>query len=106
MLLLLLVIFQGTRSVFVPNPNAILYERLFGNYRIDFVKTEHTCNRTEWESRAGDVPTVHRQRLAKSNIILMTSQCDSRFTVNVSVMWLIKLLRMYHLFGQLQMLGQ
>ena len=31
-----------------------------GNYRIDFVQTDNSCNRTEWESNASDVPSVPR----------------------------------------------
>ena len=62
---LLLFWISGLRATFVSNPNFVLYDRLMNNYRIDFVQTDDSCNRTEWETNETDVPSVPRDKLEK-----------------------------------------
>ena len=63
LLRLLLFWITGLRATFVSNPNFVLYDRLMNNYRIDFVQTDDSCNRTEWETNKADVPSVPRDKL-------------------------------------------
>ena len=56
----ILLLTQGLYTQYIPNPTKLLYDRLMKNYRVDFVQTDSTCNRTEWESSPKDVPSVPR----------------------------------------------
>ena len=68
-----------------PNPLTVLYDRLFGQYRIEFVQTDDSCNRTEWESSTQDVPSVPRHGLEmcqnsfKKPLLLTQSICLQSF---------------------------
>ena len=71
LLTLLLCWISGLRATFVSNPNFVLYDRLMNNYRIEFVQTDDSCNRTEWDTNETDVPSVPRDKLEK--LLMLTS---------------------------------
>ena len=54
----LLALIQAVACQSTANPNTILYNRLMGNYRIDFDGSVTGCNLTEWENSTKDVNKV------------------------------------------------
>ena len=58
MLRLIYLLVTCTLGSFVSNPQYVLYDRLMNSYRVDFVQTDESCNRTEWETSENDVDTV------------------------------------------------
>ena len=56
--MIILAFFVFLQSVFGKafNVNSVLYDRLMGSYRLDFVETDADCNQTQWSSEPHLVP--------------------------------------------------